>query len=370
MLETSFLYDLPNLIFCLITVFIVGAWAKLPKNILIILIGHCFVPFFLNDFLFSAMLFGDQFRYTSAVHEIRQDWDLVTQIGNVANASWMLSAIPLPLVETVKSLGFFNKFLLIVTFGFLYKRGVLNNFSAYFFLLYPSVVLYTGLSLRDTLILCYMLIGTYFAVKRNFILVIFWLAPLWFIKFQNLLIMLPIVFYVVFNIGKKGMSPRSGGVFIVCLLAALIASFPIAAPMINEFRLAMYREDGGANIEDVELISGIGSFIYMGLTSGFYFFVKPLPWESAKAFQFIQSLENLFIMYLIFKLTIKAWKNNTRQLMFWLVLFVSSMSIYGLVVFNYGTAARYRFPFVLIYVIFVCYSCNIKNVFDRKSNFK
>lgn len=370
MLETSFLYDLPNLMFCLITVFIVGAWAKIPKNYLIILIGHCFVPFFLNDFLFPASFMGDQFSYTQGVREIRDTWDLTSQVGTVGIASWTLSFIPLPFVMTVKSLGFFNKFLFIITFAFLYKKQILNNFSAYFILLYPSVILYTGLSLRDTLILCYMLLGVYFAVKRNIFLALFWLAPLWFIKFQNFLIMFPIIFYALFDLGKKGMSPRTGAILMLALIASLIASFPIAAPMINRFRLAMYTEDGGSNINNVDLINGISDFIYMGLTSGFYFFIKPLPWESSNVFQFIQSLENVFIVYLVVKLTIKGWKKNTRQLMFWLVLFVGSLSIYGLVVFNYGTAARYRFPFVLIYVIFVCYSCNITNVFDRKSNFK
>jgi hypothetical protein len=30
----------------------------------------------------------------------------------------------------------------------------------------------------------------------------------------------------------------------------------------------------------------------------------------------------------------------------------SSMMIYGAVIFNFGTAARYRFPFVLLFVLF------------------
>lgn len=370
MLETSFLYDLPNLLFCLVTVFIVGAWAKIKKIFLIILIGHCFVPFFLNDFLFPASFMGDQFRYTHAVQEIRNSFDLVSYTGNVASASWILSFIPLPLVMTIKSLGFFNKFIFIITFAFLYKKKVLNNFSALFLLLYPSLILYTGLSLRDTLILCYMLLGTYFATKRNIPLMLFWLAPLWFIKFQNFLIMVLIIYYAVFNIRIKGISPKSSVVFIVCFFLVLVVFYPITAPLLNYYRLAMYLEDGGDNIQDVQLISGFGDLVYLGITSGVYFFLKPFPWESAKLLQFIQSIENLFIMFLVAKLTIKAWRIHPRQLLFWLVFFITSMSIYGIVVFNYGTASRYRFPFILIYIIFVCYSCNVKNVFNRKSNFK
>jgi hypothetical protein len=34
------------------------------------------------------------------------------------------------------------------------------------------------------------------------------------------------------------------------------------------------------------------------------------------------------------------------------IFMLSSMMIYGAVVFNYGTAARYRFPFVLLFSLF------------------
>jgi hypothetical protein len=212
-----------------------------------------------------------------------------------------------------------------------------------------------------------MLIATYFAVKRNLLGLLFWMAPLWFIKFQNILMMIPLIFYVLFNLGKKGLSPRLGIVFFASLIIALIASYPIAAPLINKFRLAMFKDDGGINHESVELIRSLGDFIYLGLTSGFYFFVKPLPWEAGSPFQLIQSLENLIILGIVIKLTMLAWYKDKKRMIFWLVLLLSSMSIYGLVVFNYGTAARYRFPFILIYVVFVCHSCNIKSLRMNKS---
>lgn len=362
----NILLDIPNLILCLLVVSILKMWLKLPNNIFYLLLLHCIIPYFLNDFLFSASFMSDQFRYTAAVQSIRATGYLVGESENVSNASWMLAYIPIPLVETIKSLGFANKLIYILTFAFLYKKRILNNFSSYFFLIYPSIILYTGLSLRDTLVLCYMLIATYFAVKRNLLGLLFWIAPLWFIKFQNFLMMIPLIFYVLFNIGKKGLSPRVGIVFFCSLIIALIASYPIAAPLINKFRISMFKNDGGINPEDIQLIQGVGNFIYLGLTSGFYFFVKPLPWEAGSPFQLIQSLENLIVLGIVIKLTMLAWYKDKKRVIYWLVLLVSSMSIYGLVVFNYGTAARYRFPFILIYVIFVCHSCNIQNVFIRK----
>ena len=42
------------------------------------------------------------------------------------------------------------------------------------------------------------------------------------------------------------------------------------------------------------------------------------------------------------------------------------MSGYGLVVANYGTAVRYRYAFVVIYVLLVCADCNIQRLFPNK----
>lgn len=365
-LETSFFYDLPNFFLCVLLVIFVSRLVKLPKNYTILLLFHCLVPFLLNDVLFSASYLGDQFRYTAAVREIRSTLELITESGNVANASWLLAFIPIPFVETVSSLGFANKVLFILTFAFLYSKKVLTPFAAYFLLLYPSLILYTSLSLRDTIIFCCMLLAAYHAVKRNYFCFVLFLSPLALIKFQNFYMMLPFFAFMFFNIGKTGLSATKGFLVLGIAFVVLIASFPVAGPLINMYRLAMYREDGGVNLDEVPLINGVGDFIYLGLTSGLYFFIKPLPWESNSAMQLIQSLENIAIMYLVIKLTIIAYIKDAQKMMFWLILFIGSMSIYGLVVFNFGTAARYRFPFIVIYVVFVCYVCGIYKVIKTK----
>ena len=52
--------------------------------------------------------------------------------------------------------------------------------------------------------------------------------------------------------------------------------------------------------------------------------------------------------------------------MFWVLFLAASMTIYGLVVANYGTAVRYRYPFIVVYVLFVCADCNIQKLFLTK----
>jgi hypothetical protein len=79
----------------------------------------------------------------------------------------------------------------------------------------------------------------------------------------------------------------------------------------------------------------------LGLVSGFYFLSKPLPWEAGNLLQLIQAGENLVVLLVLLLITRAAWKQLPQKLMFWLLFMALAMTVYGLVVFNYGTAARY-----------------------------
>ncbi len=368
-MEFTFLADLPNLFMCLLAVYFVTVWAKLPHHYTFLLAAHSFIPFFLNDVLFSASYMGDQFRYWGAVQSIREGGgEMVSAESTVGAASWMLAFIPLPFTETIQSLGFFNKFVYILLFGFLYKRQFLTPFSASFFLLYPSFALYSGLSLRDTLIAVSMIMAAYCAIKNYRIMAFMWLVPLYFIKFQNLYIMAPLLFvYLFLGINKNGMTPRRVILFLGISVISMVAAFPVAQPLLNHYRAAMFMEDGG-QAEAIQLIAGLSDFLNTGTTSGLYFLIKPFLWEASGILQFIQSIENIGMVAILFMLIRQAWLRFPKRLMFWLFFLVMSCSIYGLVVFNYGTVARYRFPFITIFVICVAAECHIHQLRYRRSD--
>ena len=44
-----------------------------------------------------------------------------------------------------------------------------------------------------------------------------------------------------------------------------------------------------------------------------------------------------------------------------LVYIVAAFGIYGLVVFNFGTAVRYKFPFIIIAVVGMAYELYLKH---------
>ena len=364
------MFDLPSLFICLLTILILGYKFQISRNYQIVLALHCLLPFFLNDVLFSASYMPDQFKYWLAVNQIRSGevgfFEALSDPGNVLQASAFLSVLPFPAPVSVLSLGFYNTFIYIISFFILYKKKIFTKFSVWFYLLFPSMALYTALSLRETLILFFMVLAIVYARESKIFKSIICMIPIYLIKFQNFYIVGPIVLlYFVFNVAKRGMGLTKALIIGIIGLVSLLASAPIALPLVNTFRVAMFVEDGG-DPNDIELISGVGDFVFQGLTSGFYFLSKPLPWEAASALQFIQSFENLFVLGILFLVTRQAWRKRPDRLAFWLLFMALAMSVYGLVVANYGTAVRYRYAFVMMYVLFVCADCRVEKLFPNK----
>ena len=109
------------------------------------------------------------------------------------------------------------------------------------------------------------------------------------------------------------------------------------------------------------------SIIPLVIKSFVYMLLKPFPWEVTNLVQLIQSVENIFIIALI------VWVAKKKifmpiikgKLLFLNILLVLSMTIYGLVTFNFGTAARFRFPFVVVYLVFYLYLLRSDRIISR-----
>ena len=367
------LFDLPSLLICLLVIALGSYKLSVPRKYQVILGLHCFLPFVLNDVLFSASYMPDQFRYWIGVNDIRSGridfFDALSDPGNVLQASALLALIPLPTPISIISLGFYNTLLYIVLFFVLYVKKAFTTFSLWFYLLFPSAALYTALSLRETLIFFFMMLTVVYARESKVFRSALCVVPIYMIKFQNFFILGPIVLmYFLLNVSKKGMGLTKALVIGVISLTGLLISAPIAIPLVNKFRAAMFVEDGG-NRNDINLISGAGEFVIEGLTSGVYFLSKPFIWEATGFLPLIQSFENSILLVILFLITRQAWKKSPDKLAFWLLFLAFSMSIYGLVVFNYGTAVRYRYPFIMIYVLFVCADCNIQQLLPNRRFF-
>jgi len=92
-----------------------------------------------------------------------------------------------------------------------------------------------------------------------------------------------------------------------------------------------------------------------------YFLMKPLPWEANSFLTFLQSFENILILIFLSFMFIRTSKVDKQIAFKWLVYLFAALGIYGLVVYNFGTAVRYKFPFIVIVIVGMAYELYLKH---------
>jgi hypothetical protein len=353
----NWFFDIPNLLVCIIAIIIVCRIGIIPNWIGLVFIVYSFVPFFLNDFLFPARYMKDQFYYYNIMKEVRS-FNLIPMSDyntyqKAISTSWLLSLLPLPYVETIKSIGFFNRFLFFVLFCWMYNKKFLTGMPLLFILFYPSLLLYTSLSLRDPLILCLMIIGVIFIIEKKFIQFFIAIIPLYFLKFQNFYFIIILFFIFIFFDNKEHLK-RNLSIVSILLIVFLSFYFDEILYELNIYRGAMYRVDGG-DMNHYQPLDNFFMLIKNSIKAFPYFMMKPFPWEAENLFQLIQSFENILLLIFLSIFTKRSYEQSKFITIKWFLYIAFVMTIYGLVVYNFGTAVRYKFIFVAMYVIGLSY---------------
>jgi hypothetical protein len=262
-------------------------------------------------------------------------------------------------VETINSLGFFSRFLATVTVIWLYSSKKLRGWPLLLILFYPSFLLYSSLALRDTLIFTVMILSVILFLENRRLFALLVALPLAIIKSQNFFLI--IVFYIVHLYFSRGsLFYRYRHLLIILIIAGIAPSIISIIELVDFSRRALFMEDGGL-YKDYVHIKTFRDFAISGLQSAPYFLMKPLPWEASNLFQFVQSIENIFIFIFLVFIFLKTSRVDKKIAIKWLVYTVAAFSIYGLVVFNFGTAVRYKFPFILIAVVGMAYELYLKH---------
>lgn len=360
--------DLINFAYTLGFVYIFFNIFKIPSIYYVLCLIHIVLVFFLNDFLFPVLYMPDQVRYERAAAAIRESMDFLNYynyerkgFGTVSNAALVFSLFPIPYINSVFSIALINSILFSFLFIFLYRKNVLNNNnSIWFYILYPSFALYSAVGTRDTLILVFMILSVYLLYKNRILFSIIVASPLLLIKFQNFLIfVLAIIVYKSLDT-KNLFSLKSIFKYIIIIIGVLGFILLIPIQEINNVRYDMYAEDGG-ELNTYQNITGYSQLAIEGLIGSLYMLLKPLFWESKNILQLVQSFENIIIFIIIYKI-FKQLKSATNKFKYFLYNYlIISMTIYGIVVFNFGTAARYKYTFILIFIIFA-----YKLIYDEK----
>lgn len=355
-----FIYDLANLFVILIVILVSFRLGLIPLWLSCFLCLFAFTPFFLNEVIFPAGYMPDQFQYYNVSKGIRSlALDSFSESGSVENASWMLALIPLPYIETIQSLGFFNRFLVTVLSIWLYSSKNLRGWPLLFMVFYPSLLLYSSLALRDTLVLIFMLLSVIFFIENRRLLAVITAFPLLFFKFQNFLLV--IVFFVVhLYFSRDSFIHRYRYMFLIITIATLAPFLMTIIELLDINRLNMFIDDGGRHNSYVHMRT-IEDFIIIAMQSAPYFLMKPLPWEADSFLTFLQSFENILILIFLSFIFIRTSKLDKGIALKWMIYLFAALGIYGLVVYNFGTAVRYKFPFIVIVIVGMAYELYLKH---------
>ena len=365
----TFLYDVVNLQFVLIIYFLVVSYLRLDELRSSLILGHIVIIFLLNGVLFPTTYMPDQLRYLQATQDFRGTFSLSDLSFTQSIPGAVFALIPLPFIKSVQSISMINFILYLSIFVFMKKRNISNNAVDYFYLLYPSLMLYSSVALRETLVLLVMIISIYMIVIRNQHIVGIILAlPLILFKIQNFLIIVLVLFLFRLVSGKITLNKilfASVSIFLFTVLKDYrIAIWTIgeyfSLEKIEMYRNYMYYENTGSREIGYVPISGWISLPILAIKGIFSMVFEPLPWHVKNPLQLIQSLENIAIIILLFYLNTRKIYNKVikQKIIFINIFLLVSMSLYGLMVFNYGAAARYRFGILTIYI--VIYFCLIK----------
>ena len=378
----TFLYDIVNLEFVLILYFLAVYYLRLDALRSFLVLGHLITIFLINDVLIEKGYWPDQKRYLWIAAEIREQlvylkvipqfWDSL----RIVVPSFIFAFSPIPFINSVQSIAMINFLLYLLSFVYLRKKGVSSNSVDFFFLLYPSFLLYSSIALRETLITLFMILSLYFVLVEEKKLVGFIFSlPLTIMKIQNFLILM--LTYIIYVFLKKGSIQRYliffGAGLLVLFFGNRIPQINFFLETIEYYRWNLISENFGYNWDfmanyDYQPFEVGFSMIPLALKSFFYMLFKPFPWEATNLVQLIQSIENIFIIAFIMWVARKKvfMPIIKRKLVFLNILLILSMTIYGLVTFNFGTAARFRFPFIVVYLVFYLFFLRYDKIISRR----
>ena len=370
MFDVIFPFDLLSnianylVIYLFIQFFYKKKYISKKKNIFLSLIS--LTPFFVNDFLFNWEYMYDQIRYVTATNHLRNfnfsgaEFEYGRIGSSVRYATYMYFLVPIPFVYHISSIAFMNKFLYVCFYVFLNNKKYLDNYTNIFYLTFPSLILYTSVSLRDTLIfiMCSSCVVCYLN-KRYFSTLLVLL-----ITFLNRDVMAVLIFVVLVSHFLIFENKRYKNLIIFLAILLSLAVFFIFGDRIfshiNYYRIGLFW-DHGIFPNDVPVINGKYHLILEVFKNSLISFFIPSLNEVNNLHRAVQFLENIFLFIFLLFLTIKCFNYNKMRTLFWLFFILISLGLFAVVVDNPGSFVRYKFPIVMFFVTAFSLDCIIKN---------
>ena len=385
-------FDFVNLFFILILIIIIFQKNLINKYGFIILVLFSLTPMFGNNVFFDFGVFPDQSKYIINVSIIRENYFSIIGefisgdleafhrkfeliLGNrykpVRSASLLIASTPIPFVETLRSVGFFSKFIFIAWFFFLitYKKKINHdqNYYYYLFLISPSILIYSSVALKEIYIFVFFHLCMFFILQRKLIFFIISLCLLTLLRFE-LLILIGIfaagyIFTFYRILGDKISRSKEylfKFIFLIFILVVAIIftdTFSFAGKYfnsiierINQMKIGYHME--GNIISELRLYSHDFSIIPM-TQDVFGAILSPTFSKSDSIFLYFFIIENYLLMILFISYLLILSKYNLLKLIFYIIFFLILHLSVGMFVVNDMAIYRYKITMLIPLILII-----------------
>jgi hypothetical protein len=316
-------------------------------------------------------MFPDQSKYAQAVYLFRNfEYKILIEqkIISIENqyfsanlASFILSLFPVPFITTIKSIGTINRGIISALILYFVIKKACPSFFIYLLLFTPSIVFYSSLALRETLVLCISLLYFYFFFKKKYIYATLYMSIIFMLKYSlGLIYFLTSILYYIFFIANIRRITK----LITILLITFLFFFYQEAILLKiyNYRLGFLVEEFSNSILPVIILesSNRHSLLYfiLDLISGTRnFFLSPII-NSKNIYSSLLFFEYICIYLIILFSIVTLYKIDKLKIFFWIVVLFFFSSLIGFVILNDGTLWRFKIQY-LILVLF-CMWVSIK----------
>lgn len=362
----NFLIDLSSYFIILIILILLNYTKYINKRLLIFFSFYSSTPFFFNDVLISSESMWDQ--YTNVFHltdfrahlfsnEYFSQYMQPTYENNFYQdkkliiGSHILGLAPIIYVNSINSIAFINKLLLMLTSIYLIKNDYIKKSNLFFILLFPSTIIYSSLSLKEVL-LGIASVWAFITIEKKkyfafltIVLIFFFIRPQ-YIGFIG-------TFIIIYHFQKYFFNNKTFLLIIYFFIVAILYLFSeIIFEYIN-YKIRVYnQEDAGWGSKlDITNINFI-SFSFTSIVTNIKIVLNKLilNWPLPLKFKILFIFENITLFYFIFKnFKSDLQINSYKAYMSFIFLFLAIFFLY--IMFpNMLPLHRYFYPYLLFYL--------------------
>ena len=252
------------------------------------------------------------------------------------------------------------------------------NKVAWAIALFPSLILYSVLVLRETYISFFLLVALYGVVSwiksNNFkSLILTFLGFFAAIFFHGAMIVGALTFSIIIGVisfislfkllFKYRIKIKNLIIFLIFIIFlstylsgkirfTYIGTFETTSKIDNLLSRTNHSTRGEASYPEWTKVQSLNELFYKGPIRSLYFVFSPLPWDVKKPYHLIGMLDACLYMYLVFLIFQNRkiiWKDPALRVL--LIILFSYIIVFGIGVGNFGTGIRHRTKFTIIFIL-------------------